>query len=284
MPHPVLLRSFLLDRALPRSIPHAFTTRLGGLSPAPFNTLNFGNPSELPPDRKDPAANIAANRALLFAALGLADRTLADVWQVHGGHVHTVRPGDPAPVDIKADAIVTDDPARVIAVRIADCAPILLASTDGRIVAAVHAGWRGVLARVLPSAISTMRSLGATTIAAAIGPCIGPHAFEVGPEVADQFRAAFPDEAPATGHQAPVEGDAESTRRIVIDPPSPAHRPHINLKAALAHQLRAAGVAPSHFDILSHCTHADPALFFSHRRDHINSGRLLACIAPLGAE
>jgi copper oxidase (laccase) domain-containing protein len=156
---PTLLASSLLSNA---RLPHAFSTRQGGHSAGIFASLNFGNPSELQPPERDTPATIAANLSRVLDALGVPGREVVQVHQVHGSHVHVVRPGQNAHEQetTRADAIVTDDATRVIAVRIADCTPVLLASADGRVVGAVHAGWRGVVAGIATRAIDAMEQLG----------------------------------------------------------------------------------------------------------------------------
>ncbi|MCW5769869.1 MAG: peptidoglycan editing factor PgeF [Phycisphaeraceae bacterium] len=270
---PLLLHSEALAAL---GVPHAFSTRIGGYSVGPFSSLNFGNPGDLEPDRRDPPSNIAANTRLVLDALAASNREVVQVHQVHGPEVRIVRTGGPTHDpewngnDTKADAIVTDDPTRILAIRIADCAPVLLSTIDGRIVAAVHAGWRGVIAGVAPRAVHAMRSLTSnptTEVIAAIGPCIGFHAFEVGPEVAAEFTRAFGD---ATPHVRPRE---THPGKFLVD-----------LKGALCEQLNRAGVPI--VDLLPHCTatSTDPAtgtpLFFSHRRDHGLTGRMVGMIGP----
>lgn len=258
---PTLLHSDLLA---PLGVPHAFSTRIGGVSPAPFDSLNFGNPSDLPPERRDPPANIRANFDRVRAALNAPGRPIVEVHQIHSGLVHVIRAGQPAhptPHDTKADALVTDDPSRLLVIRVADCTPILLASADGRVVAAVHAGWRGVIARVLPNAIEQMQRLGARDIHAAIGPCIGFASFQVGPEVAAEFHAAF-------GMQTPlVRPDSSSPGKFLVD-----------LKGSLRAQLLEQGI--NRIDVLPHDTAADASLFFSHRRDRGVTGRMIGIIGP----
>lgn len=237
--------------------------------------MNFGNPGELPPGvARDPKANIEANFTSVAEALGCAGRRIIQVHQVHGAAVHFVRrdpladalgSGEIVWGDVKADAIVTDDPSCVVAVRVADCCPVLLASTDGRVVGAVHAGWRGVVAGVLPEAVRAMRTLSNVGIAAAIGPCISFDQFEVGGEVAAEFRAAF---GPA----------AEQ----LIRPRGPEHpgKALVDLKGALAVQLQEAGVGE--VDIDPGCTVSQPNLFFSHRREAGVTGRMIGIIGPKG--
>lgn len=260
-PVPRLLYSQSL---LSLGVPHAFTTRQGGHSQGIFSTLNFGNPGDLPTEQRDPVANIRANQAAVAAAIRAASRQIVEVHQVHGSTVHVVRtglPAHPTASDTQADALITDDPARLIAVRIADCTPILISSSDGAIVAAVHAGWRGVISGVLIQTISTLRSLGARDLIAAIGPCISSTHFEVGPEVAAEFTRCF---GPSTAYVLPHRS---TPGKFLVD-----------LQAALAHQARASGIV--HIDILPYCTCASPDLFFSHRRDSGRTGRMMAIIGP----
>ena len=251
----VVLRSLLLASA---GIPHAFSTRIGGISRGPFASLNFGNPN--PCDDRDPPENIRANYELLLEAAGCPGRELVEVHQVHGCDVHTARRGHPShdgPNSTKADAIATSDPSRALAVRTADCVPVLLASSDGKHVAAVHAGWRGVVSGVVPAAVRELRRGGEDRILAAIGPSIGPDAFEVGSEVVDEFRRVFADEAPVLQQ--------------------PGHKQRIDLKSAIALQFRELGVVE--IDTSGHCTVTDRELFFSHRRDNGLTGRMASVIA-----
>jgi YfiH family protein len=236
-------------------VPHAFSTRAGGVSAGPYESLNFGSPMEIEGEGgRDPAANIRENYRRLLDAAGLAGRTLLEVHQVHGCAVFTGPPAPgPAP---RADAIVTGDPALAAAVRTADCAPVLLASGDGRTVGAVHAGWRGAVAGVAAAAVEQMRARGARGIFAAIGPCIGPESFEVGAEVAAEFRRVF--------GEGPLRPHPEGGKSF------------IDLRAAIAHQLRAAGV--DQIDLDTHCTVRDAHLFFSHRRERGLTGRMASVI------
>lgn len=268
------VRFELLSRA---GVPHAVSTRIGGVSAGIFESLNFGNPSELPVERRDPASNIRENYRRLIESAACAGRELVEVHQVHGAVVHVVRRGvagaTPVPhggekKDVKADAMVTDDPSRALAIRVADCAPVLMASADGSIVGIAHAGWRGVVAGVVPACVEAMRELVPSMspqggrhrwheIVAAIGPCIGPESFEVGPEVVAEFRRVFGGEAPVRG------GDGD--------------RSFVDLKAAIAVQLRRAGAVA--VDISPHCTVRDADLFFSHRRERGLTGRMAAVIS-----
>jgi hypothetical protein len=269
---PAALHSALL---ISIGVPHGFSTRHGGRSVGMFATLNFGNPGDLAAERRDPAGNINENwgrlcqaigRAVPAAAPGLERREIVEVHQVHGAGVCVVRRGEPSARaatghDVRADAIVTDDPGRLAAVRVADCTPVLVSSGDGRIVAAVHAGWRGVVGGVVGTAIDAMRAMGAEPgkMAAAVGPCIGAGAFEVGPEVADEFRRVF---GATTVHVRP-RGDGKAM---------------VDLKGAIREQLLRAGVSAGRIDVLPHCTVRDAADFFSHRRERGMTGRMVGII------
>lgn len=251
------------------AVPHAFSTRRGGVSKGPFESLNFGNPGETPPEARDPIANIRENWRRSMELIGASGRQLVEVHQVHGAVVHEVRPGEPAHPqvnDTRADAIVTDDPTRLVAVRIADCAPVLISSIDGRVVAAVHAGWRGVISGIVNAALAAMRRIApescAAGLVAAIGPCIGPGAFEVGPEVASEFARVF---GVGTPHLRAGQGD-----RSLVDIPG-----------ALGDQLRSAGVGD--VAALNRCTFSEPEWFFSHRlatHQRRLTGRMAAMIGP----
>ena len=250
----------LLDRI---GVPHAFSTRLGGVSAAPFDSLNLGNPNGCAV--QDDYEHVRENYRRLQAAAGCPDRELCHVHQVHGAALVHARRAQPFDTSAKADAIVTDDPDRVVSVRVADCVPILLATADGRTAAAVHAGWRGVIAGAVPAALAAMHSeIGngesVSTAVAAIGPCIGGDAFEVGPEVVEEFFRVFGDDAPIV-------------RRV-------GQKGYIDLRAAVRLQLLRAGLPADRIDTTDRCTHRDADEFFSHRRDNGITGRMAAIISP----
>jgi YfiH family protein len=242
-------------------VPHAFSTRLGGVSHKPFDSLNLGNPNGC--EIQDVRENIRRNYRLLQDAAGCADRELLYLHQVHGAQVVRVTRDRPHDNNLKADALVSDDPARVLSVRIADCVPVLVSSDDGKAVAAVHAGWRGVIAGVGIAALAEMNrasDIPARRVFAAIGPSISFAAFEVGPEVIDQFEKMF-------GPNAPVR------RR-------PDGKGYVDLRGALFRQLSCAGVPERQIDTTECCTYGNADEFFSHRRDKGISGRMAAIIAP----
>src|SRR4051812_23546793 len=152
---PVYYVSPLLERA---GVAHVFSTRVGGLSPAPFDSLNLGNPNGCAV--QDDYERIYENYRLLQSAIGCAAHARVWVHQVHRAEVASAMRGETFESGAKADAIVSDDAGKIVAVRVADCVPVLLAGNDGAIVAAVHAGWRGVVAGIVPAAIGKLRTLG----------------------------------------------------------------------------------------------------------------------------
>jgi YfiH family protein len=257
----VYYRSPVLDRA---GVPHGFSTRVGGESKPPFDSLNLGNPNGCA--AQDEEASIARNYDRLHAATGLSGRPRCWVHQVHGADVVWVGSADSFQNAQKADALATSDPQACLAVRAADCVPVLIATSDGRHVAAVHAGWRGVIARAVPAAVRVLVERSGTQIPllAAIGPCISVDAFEVGDEVAAEFVNAFRDRAP-------------------IVRPTNGGKPHVDLREAIRLQLLDLGVRPDDVDATDRCTVRDASEFFSHRRDNGVTGRIAALIGPRGS-
>lgn len=240
---------------------HGFSTRLGGISPAPFNSLNLGNPNGCAV--QDEYQRIWANYGRLLSALDCPGDPPLRTHQVHGADVTTVEPGESFDTSCKADALVSLDAERPISVRIADCVPILVSSEDGAIVAAIHAGWRGIVAGVIRAAVARMCArkpdLAADSLVAAVGPCIGADAFEVGSEVLVEFERLFRDEPPV--------------RRAANE------KGFVDLRSAAYRQLCECGLSPRRMDSTDRCTVRDAEEFFSHRRDRGVTGRMAAVIA-----
>jgi polyphenol oxidase len=229
---------------------HGFTTRRGGVSAAPFATLNLGGAVG------DDPAKVEENWARLARATGLA---FARVRQVHGCRV-VVAAGPGAPTE-EADAVVSAVPGVAACVSVADCAPILLADPRSRAVAAVHAGWRGTLAGAAAAGVRALvdrHGARPGEVRAVVGPCIGPCCFEVSPELADRFRAE-------------VDRTSAERRRVGS---------RVDLWRANELLLRAAGIARRNLEILWRCTSCDESAFFSHRRDRGATGRQVAFVAP----
>lgn len=248
------LQSPLLERA---GFRHAFFTRQGGVSPAPFFSLNLSKAVG------DSAENVDENRRRAATALGVeADRILM-ASQVHGSTAVTV--GTESSRDevalLEADAIVSRSAGVVCGVRTADCVPILLGSIDTGHAAAVHAGWRGCVGGVLGAAVLRLRELGARRIVAAIGPHISAEAFEVSEEVAAEIAASVPG-APVVLSRVP--------------------RPHVDLSLVVRTQLERWDIQPEDIEQVIGCTVLEPERFFSFRREGPRSGRQLSAIAPRG--
>ncbi|MCC6238893.1 MAG: peptidoglycan editing factor PgeF [Phycisphaerales bacterium] len=253
--HPDGLVYYRSPRLHALGVAHAFSTRLGGVSSAPFDSMNLGNPNGCPV--QDDVANIQKNYRRLLTAIGAGGCTLLQVHQVHSDHVVRAESGVTFDRHAKADAIITDDRSTVASVRVADCVPVLLSRDDGQCVAAVHAGWRGVVAGVVPKAAGLLGPAG--RIFAAIGPSIGFDAFEVGGEVLDQFAGQF--------DPAPIRRRADGKGTV-------------DLRQALVQQLVAIGVDQERIDTTDRCTVRDGGEFYSHRRDNGVTGRMAAVIIP----
>ncbi|GMV28447.1 MAG: hypothetical protein AMXMBFR59_05720 [Rhodanobacteraceae bacterium] len=240
-PNAIPQGALIPDFPLPPGVRAAVTTRaLHGVSPSPFDACNVGARCG------DAAANVAANRAAVRAALALPSEPQ---WlrQAHGTDVHVLEaPGDPArdPNDaFVADAVYTNRPGLVCAVQTADCLPVLLVSDDGREVAAVHAGWRGLAAGIIESAVGHFAASPAR-LRAWLGPAIAGSSYEVG----DEVRAAF------LAHDARSADAFRATR--------PGHW-LCDLYALARQRLAGASVVQVHgggFDTFS------DARFYSHRR------------------
>jgi YfiH family protein len=202
------------------------------------------------------------------AAMGVGRAQLLLSSQVHRADVAVARSGrDGAWQRPEADVLITDDRHSAIGVRVADCAPVLLADRRGHAVAAAHAGWRGTVQRAVVAAVDALRTeFGSEPrdLVAAIGPCLGPCCGEVGDEVVQAFRDA--------GH------DDTSVARWL--PRGSSGRAHVNLWQANADQLEQAGVLPEHIHVARLCTRTHADVLHSYRADREKSGRMLAAIRP----
>ena len=180
------------------------------------------------------------------------ESALATVKQIHSDQVLVVRqPGQFGP----GDALISQQPGLSVAIRTADCLPIVIVDRRTRAVAAVHAGWRGAVAEIVPKAVTArVGEFGSRpeNLEIAIGPGIGVCCFEVGPEVAVQFQQFFPERRDLNG------------------------RAKVDLAETITRQLRRNGVALSQISTLGLCTYCNPELFESYRRDREKAGRMLA--------
>jgi len=231
------------------------TTRSGGGSSGAFATMNVGTAVG------DDAGAVAANRARLAEATGAAPVFLR---QVHGTRVVRVGRADAAPgAEVhEADGLVTTEPGVACVVQAADCLPVLLAASDGRAVAAAHAGWRGLSAGVAEAAVDALCEAGGCVpgdVVAWLGACIGPDAFEVGEDVLAAFGAAAGPEGARSG-RFKAKGGAKW---------------YADLAGLTRDRLAAAGVGRVSGG--AWCTVTDASRFFSYRRDGV-TGRMAAAV------
>jgi YfiH family protein len=244
---------------------NAFSTRLGGVSPMPHGSLNLAGFNE------DDAENIYENRHRFLKLLD-GDWTLTGCWQIHSADVRIVHNQQEAQSkpgvlgdDQYCDALISNTPKILLAVKTADCVPILLADKKTGAFAAVHAGWRGTSASIVLAAIRRLESEYNTPpedLRAAIGPAANSCCYEVGSDVIDRFKELFP----------------QSEHLFT---PTRAGHARIDLQTANHDQLIAAGVSPERVHIAPLCTMDRADLFFSYRCEkklHGRVGRLMSVI------
>ena len=249
----------VVSSVMPAGFAHGFTTRAGGVSEPPFDSLNLGW------KWGDEAAAVAENHRRLLAVSGA--KVMLRAAQVHGTRILPVRRADdPATIaGERADGLASDEPGLGLSVHVADCTPILMACPETGACAALHAGWRGTVAGMAVAGVRHMaEQFGCRPgeLRVALGPCIGACCFEVGPEVDAAFRAAMP----SAGENAVVLA-------------TPGRRAHIDLRRFQRLQLEAAGVPPEKIDASTDCTYCDPhGRFFSFRRAGRATGQLVGFI------
>jgi polyphenol oxidase len=219
----------------------AFTTRVGGVSGGPFESLNLGALTD------DDPYNVAENRRRACDAVGADPETATMAWQHHSAEVRKAeRRGivTPGTQFDRCDGLWSDEPGQPMMLLTADCLPVAVARANGSgpALAILHVGWRGLLAGIVAAGA---RALGGGKLTAAVGPGIGPCCYEVGTEVGEPFRRAY-------GHEILVEG-------------------RLDLWTAAERALREAGCEEVERTDL--CTFCHPELFFSHRRDRGLTGR-----------
>ena len=226
----------------------AESTRHGGVSPAPFASLNLGiNTDDVP-------ENVTENHRLFFDAIGATDYSFASSYQVHGTEIlHTTEPGR---FD-GYDALITNQPGLLIGVTVADCVPVLIYDAENRAVGAIHAGWRGTVGGIVSRTLTLMQQQFGTKPKACyayVGTCIDVCLFDVGPEVAEQFQDSF----------------------VRVDPVT--QRPGVDLKAANRQQLMDAGIPEKYIEVSPFSTVLNNRDYFSHRAEKGQTGRMLAVI------
>jgi len=229
------------------SISAGVSTRHGGVSGPPYDTLNLGRHVD------DAPSSVEENRRRFCAALDVDPARLVTAGQVHGNAVRVVHAPRHEPF---CDGVVTTTPGLLLAIATADCAAVLLADPENQVAAACHAGWRGAVANVVAETVDVMLKQGATpfSIRGYIGPCLSLDAFEVGPEVAAQFN------------------DRVVHRR------DDWNKPHVDLRGALRNQLDEAGLSADAIQVSDRCTLHEPDDFFSYRATEGPTGRMFGAI------
>jgi len=236
---------------------HAFFTRLGGVSEGPYRSLNFSiSVGDEPLRVQENLHRAAASLRIRLDAIYFAS-------QVHGNDAIVAEPGmdREAFLTREADAVVSIHPELACSIRTADCVPILVADRTSGAVAAIHAGWRGVVRRVVPQGVERLREVAGIRgdLIAAIGPHISVRAFEVSEDVARQLATASEDQRAVDASRA---------------------KPHVDLRRIVRAQLRSLGLADEAIEDVPGCTLSEPERFFSFRRDGARSGRHLSAIVP----
>ncbi len=247
---------------------NAFSTRLGGVSPFPQDSLNLAGFSD------DAAENIYENRRRFLHLLD-GDWTLAGCWQTHSADVRFVKDtADARPPEaslgetVYCDALTTRTPRVLLGVKTADCVPVLLADSLRGACAAIHAGWRGTVSAIVLRTIERMsQEFGtrASDISAAIGPSANACCYEVGSDVIEAFRKNF--------------SDADS----LFTPTREGHA-LVDLQRANREQLIRAGVSPKRIHTAPLCTMCRTDLFFSYRREKLATGRVGRLMSVIGRQ
>ena len=256
--------SGLLERA--GGVAHGFSTRQGGVSAPPFDTMDLGY------NRGDAPDCVRENYRRFCAAIGADHTRVVKTRQVHKDAVRRVTGSDAGldlctPAPYEADGLVTDVPGLCLCVFSADCVPVLLYDPVRHCIAAVHSGWRGTAMSIAAKAAAIMMEeygCRAEDILTAIGPAISTCCFETHADVPRAMLDAFGDEAAAF-----IQSVGKDKFRV-------------DLKGIIAHDLMGAGLIPEHMDISDHCTACRPDLYWSHRLTGNARGSMAAMIQLTG--
>ncbi|MBR3714844.1 MAG: peptidoglycan editing factor PgeF [Clostridia bacterium] len=238
--------------------PHAFSTRLGGVSTEKiYSSLNLGF------NRGDLDENVRENISRFCRTIGSTDKALVTASQIHSANVHTVDSSDRGKVLPDMDGFVTREKGIPISVSIADCAPILLEDSDNRVVAALHAGWRGTVAGIAAEGVRKMCALGCDpkNINAAIGPCIHKCCYEVSKD----FLEAVTD----------IRGKDFALRHITE---SANGKYCADITSMNGEILLESGIPFENISVSGKCTSCESELFFSHRASKGQRGAMKAVI------
>jgi hypothetical protein len=253
------VKYFTFDSLDPARVIHAAFTRLGGVSPRPWDSLNFGSTVG------DEAKNVVVNRHRAFECLGLDYQSSFDVWQVHGRDIAIAdAPRHPEVEHQKADIIMTDKPGVVLLMRFADCVPLLFYDPRHHVVGIAHAGWQGTVKGVASTAVEALHTrfqADPQDLIAVIGPSIGPDHYQIGPDVANQVVSAF-------GQDASAVLKNEDGR--------------ISLDLWLANRIQLDRSGVKNIESTQICTACHLEDWYSHRGQHGRTGRFGVLIALRG--
>jgi YfiH family protein len=274
----------ILELARLKNIPwlvHGFSTRSGGASAlnSGERVLNLGITDW------DQRENVVKNRQTFQSAINATDSRLVLLKQFHSAVALLVRA--PSGEPLKGDAVFTNSRGMLVGVQTADCVPILLVDLKQRAVAAIHAGWRGTLARIAEKTVGEMRlHFGSkpSDITAAVGPAIGACCYEVGTELVIRFTSQFAD---AEEYFDELRTGEEPNPLQWLNRMPPGHQPppknvRLDLRKANRSQLIAAGVRNTNIFVSDLCTACHTDLLFSYRKEGANSGRLLSTVGIRG--
>lgn len=289
---PLVLQSPLLQEQ--EGLLHGFSTRQGGFSrvfrpglPDGYGDLNLGY------TKQDDPELVQRNRGVFLKALGASTmQHFGLLQQKHTPVIRILSQPEQAQDDflqaaaLRGDALMTDVPGVLLTVQAADCTPVLLFDPVQRAIAAIHAGWRGTLARMAERAVGTMRLRYGTDpadVIAVIGPSVGPESYAVGEEVRHEFESQFA-YAPELFHEV-YESDPirDKYPLLFLTARAPGHSPigpqlHLDLWKANQRQLKDAGLVDECIHTLGEDTAADTGRFFSYRAEQGFTGRMMAAI------
>jgi YfiH family protein len=232
---------------------HVITTRHGGVSKSTFTSLNLGFHVD------DDAAAVQKNRRLLAKAAEFEIENLVAAQQVHSDQIHIVQKEDAGRGALDwetaipdTDALITIEENIPLLIKVADCAPVLLADADNHVLGVAHAGWRGAVAGISGKTTRKMTELNADpkSTFAGIGPCLCTKCLEVGEEVADLVTPHYP-EAVRTSNK----------------------KPHLDLREMIRQDLIEAGLKTDHIEAMPDCPRCNTQKYFSHRGENGNTGR-----------
>lgn len=250
------LRYFSFESLASQNLLQAIFMRHGGVSPAPWISLNTATTVG---DTRD---NIIENRRRIFSVIGRPVESIFDVWQIHSSQV--ICADTPRPLDTphqKADAIITDRPEITLFMRFADCVPIFLYDPIHKVIAIVHAGWKGTLNKIVSKSIEVMRARYLTKsadILAGIGPSIGSDHYEIGPDVIKHVKQAYGQDGSALLHES---------------------EEHTFLDLWKANELNLFHSGVKKIEISGICTACQTGDWYSHRAERGKTGRFGAVLA-----